>query len=501
MTHFKTFITTTSIAALLAGSSAIADVTAVQVWEDWKKNLDLYGDEAVTIGSEDVLGGTVTIKDVAIDFSDDMTSVTADLGDIILTEQGDGTVNVTMATEMPMAIKPLNGGGGAEMTMTNTGLTIVASGDPDAMNYALKADQYAVRMGEFVDESGSVMEGDIYFAANDVSAEYVTSGDALRMIDYDISLGSVDVLVDVKEPGGAGTIVMSGKINDIAGNASVAMPEGMDMSKPEFLMMEGFATTANYSYGQSNYIFDFDVDGSQAAGSGTVGSGKLDVDFSTQGLSYDALARDVAFELQSADFPFPVKIGFAEYGLGLQIPLAQTEELSDFGFSINLTDLSVNEEIWMMGDPTGALSHDPATLKLDLSGKAKLFVDLMDPEGAESMAMGQAPGEIHALTLNDLQLKIAGALLTGTGGFTFDNNAQSMVPGLPQPEGEVTLNLTGANKLIDSLVAMGLLPEDQAMMGRMMMGMFARTVGDDELTSTLEINAEGHILANGQRIQ
>jgi len=115
--------------------------------------------------------------------------------------------------------------------------------------------------------------------------------------------------------------------------------------------------------------------------------------------------------------------------------------------------------------------------------------------------MGGVPGELHALTLNDLQLKIAGAMLTGTGGFTFDNNAPSMIPGMPQPLGEVTLNLTGANKLIDSLVAMGLLPEDQAMMGRMMMGMFARTVGDDELTSTLEVNEQGHILANGQRIQ
>ena len=51
------------------------------------------------------------------------------------------------------------------------------------------------------------------------------------------------------------------------------------------------------------------------------------------------------------------------------------------------------------------------------------------------------------------------------------------------------------------LIAMGVLPEDQAMMGRMMMGMFARTVGEDQLSTTIEVNSEGHVLANGQRIQ
>ena len=38
-------------------------------------------------------------------------------------------------------------------------------------------------------------------------------------------------------------------------------------------------------------------------------------------------------------------------------------------------------------------------------------------------------------------------------------------------------------------------------MGRMMLGMFTRPTGDDQLTSTFEINAEGQILVNGERIR
>jgi len=38
-------------------------------------------------------------------------------------------------------------------------------------------------------------------------------------------------------------------------------------------------------------------------------------------------------------------------------------------------------------------------------------------------------------------------------------------------------------------------------MGRMMMGMFARSTGDDQLQSVIEVNEQGHVLANGQRLQ
>jgi hypothetical protein len=50
---------------------------------------------------------------------------------------------------------------------------------------------------------------------------------------------------------------------------------------------------------------------------------------------------------------------------------------------------------------------------------------------------------------------------------------------------------------------MGLLPEDQAMGARMMMGMFARPGdGEDTLVSKIEVDgASGSISANGQRLK
>ena len=73
---------------------------------------------------------------------------------------------------------------------------------------------------------------------------------------------------------------------------------------------------------------------------------------------------------------------------------------------------------------------------------------------------------------------------------------------MPKPTGSLDLTLVGGNGLIDKLVAMGLLPEEQAMGARMMMGLFAVPGdGEDSLKSKLEINEDGHVLANGQRLK
>ncbi|MGI9393360.1 MAG: DUF2125 domain-containing protein, partial [Boseongicola sp.] len=68
--------------------------------------------------------------------------------------------------------------------------------------------------------------------------------------------------------------------------------------------------------------------------------------------------------------------------------------------------------------------------------------------------------------------------------------------------GVANLMLVGGNGLLDKLVGMGLLPDEQAMGARMMMGLFARPGdGPDTLVSTIEVNEDGSVLANGQRIK
>ena len=115
---------------------------------------------------------------------------------------------------------------------------------------------------------------------------------------------------------------------------------------------------------------------------------------------------------------------------------------------------------------------------------------------------GTTPAELHALRIDRLTVDAVGAKLDATGDVTFDNSDTTTFPGFPKPVGDININLSGANGLLDKLVAMGMLPAEQVMGARMMMGVFA-VPGDapDTLKSNIEFNDAGQILANGQRIK
>ncbi len=504
MTHLQTIKTGVCLTALLSGSAAFADVTAQEVWENWKSSLEIYGAEGVSIGSEDIGSGTVTVTDLSLSMDDGDTAVAANMGNITFTENGDGTVDIAMSENYPVSITSSDGST-ADITVTNSGLSMTASGSPAAISYEIAADKYSITLDNLTSNGQAITE-DVRFVANDIAGNYVVTDGDIRNMTYALQMASMDLLVDFQEPGTDNVVLVSGKINGLFADASIDLPEGMDFSDPDTVDFTGFALTANYGLADGSYIFDMNVDEDKFAGSASSGATAVDLSFDADGFGYDVLTNDIALDVVVPNVPIPgmelpFNITLAEYGIGFDMPLSKTEEPTEFAFGLNFTDLTINDEIWAMGDPSGALPRDPITLKLDLTGTTKLFFDVLDPAQADAMAMADVPGELHSLALNELLVSAAGAKLDGTGAFTFDNSDMTTIPDIPRPEGSATLNLEGANKLIDTLIAMGLLPQDQAMGARMMMGMFARTVGDDQLSTTLEVNAEGHVIANGQRIR
>ncbi|MCA1775232.1 MAG: DUF2125 domain-containing protein, partial [Loktanella sp.] len=381
------------------------------------------------------------------------------------------------------------------------GVDLIAGGTPDAMSYDLTADQYAIIL-DSIEGSTPAPEGDLRVAMNNVTGTYAVSGDDLRDMSYDLSIDSVDLLADLTEAETDTTVLMSGKINSLLVDANVTMPPDADFENaPDDAFAQGLAMAANYSIEGSDYIFDITETGQSTSGTISTGESMVDVSLDSDAMLYDVNVNGVQMQIETPDLPFPVDVSLADYGILIDMPLASTEEARDFALGLNLSELTVNEEVWSMIDPAGQLDHGPATVALDLTGEGKLFFDLMDPEQQQAAAMAGMPGELNTLTLENLLISAVGANVTGSGGFTFDNTDLQTIPGVPRPEGSVTIDISGANTLIDNLVAMGLLPDDQAMMGRMMMGMFARSTGDDQLQSVIEVNEQGHVLANGQRLQ
>jgi hypothetical protein len=499
MTYSTGMRSAVCLAALIAGSAANADVTAAQVWEDWKSQLALYGEDNVTIGAEESSSGTVTVRDLGIRFSDDEVTAETTMSAITFNEQSDGSVRVTMDQSYPITI---TGADGVVVTVlvSQENMEMIVSGEVDAMDYAITAAQYKIALQDVVD--GDVtFTGDVEVAMNDVDLAYQTTLGDLRNISYDGTIESVDVLVDFKVPGGNGEYITGGgKMVGLQTQAEMAIPLDANFEDPDNMLTDGFSIAGGYVVESGDYVFDVNADGDQASGSMSLGSTTLTGEMNSRTVGYNSTTNDIAVNFLSGDFPLPIELSLAQYGINFLMPTGVAEEASDFAIGFDLIDLSISDTIWGLFDAGNVLPRDPATIQLALSGKARSLFDMFDPTQQEALESAEMPYELESVKIDTLNVNAAGAAIMGDGAFTFDNTDMQTFAPLPRPEGQAKVEITGFNGLLDNLVAMGLVPEQDVMGARMMVGMFARSTGDDQMETSVEILPGGQVNVNGNRV-
>lgn len=509
MTSFlrRPAVSATALLLALAAGPALAQVTAQQVWDDWKAQMSVYGETGITIGSESYEGGVLTVTDLGFDVAgEDGSTATGVLAELVLTENGDGTVSVSMSEEYPIAIStpadPETGSEASEVALVlrQAGLDLTVSGEAGALVYDLSADRYAIELDSVV-EGGVETPAEGLLAFNDVSGSYTSTVGEMRDVAYDLAAATMDVLIDATNPDDGARLMLSGKVDGISTQATMTLP--LDpAADPEMMMMNGMAMDGGYTTAGGSYIFEVtDPESGVTSGTVTTQGSTLDLAASKDAVRYGSSVTGVAVEATSAAMPMPLTLSLAELGMTFEMPLSRSEAPAPWALGVNLSGLALDEQIWAMFDPQGMLPRDPATVAIDLTGTATLLFDLTDPAQAEAMAASPMPARVESVNLNELTIAFGGAQVTGSGAFTLDNDDTTTIPGMPKPTGAVDLQLNGVNGLLDALTAMGLLPEEQVMGARMMLGAFATPVGDDQLTSRIEFTEDGQILANGQRLQ
>ncbi len=219
-------------------------------------------------------------------------------------------------------------------------------------------------------------------------------------------------------------------------------------------------------------------------------------------IAYNLGTKAVSVTLSAPEIPVPeANASLGELAVAIDIPVAKSDTSAPFTYVTKIIDLNPSETLWALADPTKALSHQPISLILDTKGQATITRDMMQDAAALESGSDQSPGQLNALDLTNLNLKAGGAEVAAQGAFTFDNSDLTTFSGMPAPTGKVDIKAVGVNALIDTLVKMGLVPQDQALQGRMMLSMFANTSATaDEMTSTLEFK-DKHFFANGQQLQ
>ncbi|MDJ1009372.1 MAG: DUF2125 domain-containing protein [Paracoccaceae bacterium] len=498
------------LSALLSGVTlpAFAEITPGEVWADWQRMLATYGMET-DIGREEVSGDTIALFDVAMTyvFPDDGGTFATIVPELRFEGRGDGTVEIAISPELEIDIAATDAETDTPFSFTaiarQPGLVTIASRDGETTRYDYIGPLSSVTV-DGIEVDGDDLDLTITASLTGMTGSYeVTEGTPRRFVGRTGGDAFV-VTFDGTDPEDEATSFdLDLTINDMEWEGAGTITSLASFANMSALLSAGFASEWDVTHGAAEYTILADSPSDVFNMTSTAESGRFSGAIAPEGLVYGGGNTGVEVALSGSDIPFPqLTFSMAEMAGELAMPSRPTEEMSDFGLFLRLVDLEVSEAIWGMFDPAGQLPRDPATLVLDMAGKGRWLVDIFDPEIAEEMESDEAPGEIESLTIGGLRLSAAGAELTGDGAFEFDNSGTGPFAPAPSPSGALNLELEGGNALLDTLVAMGLVPEEQAMGVRMMLGLFARPGdGPDTLVSTIEVGTDGSISANGQRIR
>ena len=511
MSLARSFMATTAIGFSMFATATAADPTAQDVWGDWRAYMEGMG-YAVT-ATETAKGDTLDVGNIAITSPEgaDVGQMTIMLGSLQFISNGDGSVEVVMPSSMPMTInipaQALQPATQVNVVYTQTGQKMIASGDAAALTYDYTADMFGLALTTLTVDNEMMSADTARFTLNGsalASQTNLTVADQ-RSYAQSMKIGSVVYDMFFKEPDGVEAMSLSSTLNDLSFSGNSTLPVGGMPATPDLtpLLAAGFAFDGTFgANGSETQIEITSEEGTSKLKTGTASS-TLAVAMGADGVQYDVNAEQVQMGGQLAGLPFPLFVEMAKYGVELRAPVTKSDEPQDFKLAFNMTDFTMSDIIWALFDASGQLPRDPATVALDLSGKAKVLMDGLSPQSAQDMAMsGAAPAEVNALKIDRLLVDALGAKVEATGDITFDNDDTTTMAGFPKPVGDININIAGANGLMDKLTAMGMLPADQAMGARMMMGLFAVPgPAPDTLQSKIEFNEAGQILVNGQRIK
>jgi len=503
-----------ALALGLCGDAVQAAITADQLWAAWQKAGAELG-LVVKAGSTARDGATLRLRDVtltpAVSGLQDMRAATAE---VTLTEGADGSVTVVPAPELVATAE--GGAEAATLTLAQDGLRMVVTELLGEMRYEVTGAGLSARFASVVDSAGAaenspveqaamqidVALADVALLLTDVPARNRSfSVDlAARHLSYDVRSDNPALQMKTTQTSVTEAVAITGTF-DLPTTIALA-----DLTTPEAwaqALREGMALRLKATQGASratskdeNPFLPMDMTISSLPGATELALGKA-------GFSLLSTGEGAGVTATSPMLPFPqLDVAIGPLVVSLAVPILTGVDAGVYGLTLKLADMVVNEAAWAAIDPGAVLPRDPAQLSVETSGTMK--IDLFALMAAESAGMTDVtPPEPLTLEIAEVQVSVAGARLTGSGSFRFDNTS-----GQPVPVGTAAATLTGGNGLIDALVLTGILTEEDAGGARMLMAMFMDAgagagagAGADVLTSEVKANADGSILVNGQRVQ
>ncbi|NNE80135.1 MAG: DUF2125 domain-containing protein [Silicimonas sp.] len=546
-------------AVALTATPCLADLTAEEVLADHLNLLSGYGLIEMTSTGTTKTGTGLSVTGLTGTYADDETAIEVRYTGFELVEQDDGSVRTIYPDIIPITFhtEPVNEPA-VEVTvmLATSGLNHVVSGSPDDLTHAISFEKAWLHSVEVSPpEAAAELDLDHTFEMENAATTIHFDERDTPKRDVSFQLGLLNMVMKAVAPtdisvqnsessysaSGLGDMDMVIRLEGAGGSVSYEATEvprhGLDLTLKGFLVdqtsvlpddegdmqlrmsasdltleydiaisieaMEqdmlaalaaGQGVTGGYSVSALDYVFGIDTpDDGAFSGSSSNGATDGRFSFDRNGASYTGSSMDSVAEIEGNIPEFPLSsLGYSVDAatFDMHIPLVPSEEEQPLRLAFAMEGVQIADALWNLFDPAEALPRDPLNLSFDLEGTT---IVARNPFGEDE----SVPFQQTKAQLNQLRLSVAGAELTGDGS-VIDTSTSDTPSGI----GELNLMLTGGNTLLDTLVAMGLLPDEQAMGARMMLGLIARPgEGADTLISKIEVKEDGSILANGQRIK
>jgi hypothetical protein len=494
-------IATIGLLAWLTSAPAHA-LTADQVWQDWQANLAAAG---VTVAADpaSTVGGVLTLRNIAVGAEGETLFR---LDQITLTQTADGAVQVGFPAAFevkPAALEDVT----AEVLVTQTGLIVTVSEPaPGARLYDYAADTLAVsgsylQMVDTFDGGPKQPDSSAYkIALAAIAGSYRDTPGTNRRFETAFAAKTIGFdLIQSSPLVGQSNQVSSAR--DFALNGSFTLPATFDLlglQNPGQLgdaLRDGLAATLEFTQGagvsDQSMVSEFFGFSAKTASSGAAFQGRFD----RNGILVTGENQPLTATITSPEMPFPqLDLAVGASAMELKFPVIGPD-VQDFRYMARLDSLTINDAAWAAFDPTGVLTRTPIVFDIDVTGRTSL--DLF------GLIQAQDAGTIPPIPLVEradivrLLISAAGAEITGTGGFTFDNST-----GFPMPRGTADIVVKGANKMVDALITLGVMTSDDAMGARMAMALILDpTAEPDVMTSRIEARDDGGMYVNGQRMR
>jgi len=489
----------TYFARAVAGAVVFAAATGAQAQSVAESYLDeflqLYAAQGLVVeyGDKSASGDSIVLSDVTMLMGNDQAQSAIRLDSMSFTEIDDPVYDVEVRTSPDFAGEVAVDDGSGEMAMKVSGkiagaLRIGGPVGDRVMEMDYDSVSLSYDISQLDTEGGS---GVLTITLSDIGG---TLGYSLAQATqaYDMSIANASLSMDM-DPAEEGEFSVQMTYTDmtLSGSAPIA-----DMQNPSslFTVDEKFAFrldsgpyTSSIAAITPDGAFDLISNGETSFFGFEGGRGQLDYTFGGTGLTLIVTPKGLPMP--------PVEAQISETDMRFALPIAPTNGEGVAALRLNLDGVTVSDQLWAMVDGGGLIPRDPARILVDIEGAADVSANIMDPENAAAL-MGN-PFTFKDASLKALEISFGGAEILGEGQADINNSGP-----IPMPVGGVDLRISGINGLLEKLGQIGLVPPEQSMPVRMMLGMFAKPTDDpDVFTTRIEAGADGSISANGIPLQ